>query len=477
MLFPVILCGGSGTRLWPLSRKLYPKQFLKLTGGRTLLQQTMTRLDSIPDVNRPVIVCNEEHRFLAAEQLREAGIVPEAIILEPAGKNTAPAVALAAMYLAQKTDGDPAMLVLPADHLVKNSEKFTEAVIAGTELTARGKLVTFGIVPTSPETGYGYIRRGEVYTDLAVRGTDIHEIAEFVEKPDRQTAMSYLNDGSYSWNSGMFMFTASSYLSELAGNRKSIYEQCEKAMAERSSDLDFIRPDRDAFATCPDDSIDYAVMEHTDNGIVIPVDMGWSDIGSWAALLEEGKQDDDGNVLSGDALVHDTRDSLIYATERLVTAVGMTGTVIVETGDAVLVADRNRVQDVRTIVKELETAGRHETDLHLMVYRPWGSYKTIMTGDRFQVKLITVKPGATLSLQMHHHRAEHWIVVRGTAKITKENETFILHEDQSTYIPLGTTHSLENPGVIPLELVEVQSGSYLGEDDIIRFQDSYGRAG
>ena len=473
MIIPVILCGGSGTRLWPLSRKLYPKQLLALTGKNTLLQQTALRLEGMEGVAGPIVICNEEHRFMVAEQLRETGITPEAIILEPTGRNTAPATALAAIYCMH--DGaDPVLLVLPADHLIEDVEHFRKAVKAGGRVAHDGKLVTFGIIPSGPETGYGYIRKGREYP--GVEAGEAYEIEKFVEKPDTATAERYLEEGMYLWNSGMFMFLSSLYIRELEQQDREMYRQCSLAMEGSGRDLDFTRPGREAFENCPDNSIDYAIMENTENGVVIPMDAGWNDIGSWSALWDTGEKDEHNNVLAGDVILHDTRDSFICSTERLVTAVGVSDSVIVETADAVLVAARNKVQDVKKIVEILKLKGREESSLHRRVYRPWGSYESIMHGDRFQVKLISVNPGAKLSLQMHHHRAEHWIVVKGTARIRKGDDTFILSENKSTYIPLGTVHQLENPGVIPLELIEVQSGSYLGEDDIKRFEDIYGRA-
>ncbi len=477
MIVPVILSGGSGSRLWPLSRQLYPKQLLALTGESTLIQQTANRLRGMDDAAPPIVICNEEHRFLVAEQMQETGIQPGAIILEPMGKNTAPAVAVAAFHAMEK-GADPLLLVLPADHIIKRLDVFQDAVQAGSTYAENGGLVTFGIVPQGPETGYGYIKKGQVvkeFTDRMVEG--IYEVEQFVEKPDRSTAKKYVESGEYFWNSGMFLFKAGVYLEELKKFEPDMHRYAKEACQKAVRDLDFTRLDRDAFEKCPSDSIDYAVMERTDRALVVPVDAGWSDIGSWSALWETGLKDSDGNVLHGDVITHDTKGSYLYSDGRLIAAVGLRDHIVIETADAVLVAPKNRVQEIKTIVNYLKGRNRQEAYLHRRVYRPWGSYETIATGDRFQVKLITVNPGATLSLQMHHHRAEHWVVVKGTALVTKDDHTIMLSENQSTFIPLGTKHRLENPGVIPLELIEVQSGSYLGEDDIVRFDDVYGRTG
>lgn len=467
MLIPTILSGGVGSRLWPVSREGRPKQFLPLGGTLSMLQETSQRVADL-EAAAPIIVCNDEHRFLVAEQLREIDITPAALILEPSGRNTAPAIALAAMR-ALAIDPEAVLLVLPADHHIGNTKAFTDAVAAALPIAVSGRLVTFGVVPTSPETGYGYIRCGEAIAD------GISELAEFVEKPDLATAESYLADGNFLWNSGMFLLRADSFLQALAAHAPAISEACQKAMAGAEQDMDFLRPERDAFLACPSDSIDYAVMEHTDVGAVVSLDCGWSDIGAWSALWEVGNADDDGNVIEGDVLATDTRNSYLRSETRLVTTTGVDNLVVVETADAVLVADRDRVQGVKDIVTALKTAGRTEATVHQRVFRPWGSYESLIVGDRFQVKRIVVNPGQKLSLQMHHHRAEHWIVVQGTAEITNGEDVFVLKEDQSTYIPLGTKHRLVNPGKIPLELIEVQSGSYLGEDDIVRFDDVYGR--
>ena len=477
MLIPVILSGGSGTRLWPLSRELYPKQLLALTGEMTLLQQTAARLEKFPEAAPPVVVCNEEHRFLVAEQLRAMEITPTAIILEPTGRNTAPATAVAAIQ-AMAVDLEALILVLPADHLIKDVNAFGRAVAVGAEFARQGKLVTFGIKPDKPETGYGYIRQGEALAGGKTKRTGkAYAVEQFVEKPDRSTAKKYLESGDYLWNSGMFLFRADTFLHELQMHAPAMVEACQKSFTAATQDLDFLRLDEQAFAACPSDSIDYAVFEKTANAAVVPVDPGWSDIGSWSALWEVSDKDANGNVLAGDVLAIDSSGSYIRAENRLVAAVGIEDLIVVETADAVMVADKKHVQDVKKIVKKLKKENRQEANLHRRVFRPWGHYETMAAGTRYQVKRITVYPGAVLSLQLHHHRAEHWIVVKGTAKITRDNKVFMLSENESTFIPLAIRHRLENPGVIPLELIEVQSGSYLGEDDIVRFSDNYGRAG
>ena len=467
MLIPVILSGGVGSRLWPVSREGRPKQFLPLGGDRSMLQATQTRVTELSD-QAPIIVCNEEHRFLVAEQLRGIEVQPAALILEPAGRNTAPAIALAALK-ATELDPKALLLVLPADHHVGDQAAFAAAVRTGLAVAERGHLVTFGVVPTAPETGYGYVRGGTALTD------GVMALAEFVEKPDAATAADYLTDGNYFWNSGMFLFGAQDYLQALDTHQPEIFAACAAAMAEASYDLDFIRPERDAFLACPSDSIDYAVMEHTQAGAVVPMDCGWSDIGAWSALWEVGESDAEGNVTSGDVLLHQTRGTYVRSESRLVTTTGVENLVVVETPDAVLVADRDRVQGVKALVEALKAAERPEATEHQRVFRPWGSYESLVVAEGFQVKRIIVAPGQKLSLQKHFHRAEHWIVVQGTAEVTRGDEVFGLAVDQSTYIPLGTVHRLANPGKIPLELIEVQSGSYLGEDDIVRFEDDYGR--
>jgi mannose-1-phosphate guanylyltransferase/mannose-6-phosphate isomerase len=474
MLIPVILSGGSGTRLWPLSRELYPKQLLPLVGKGTMLQETLARLRGVEAVGAPIVVCNEQHRFLVAEQLRESGVESSSILLEPVGRNTAPAIAVAAMA-AVTGDGstrqdDPVLLVLPADHVIQNVRAFQSAVEIGRKAALEGRLVTFGVVPHRPETGYGYIRR-EAGSGPA------YGIAQFVEKPDLATATRYVESKEYFWNSGMFMFRASLVLDELRALAPEIYDACAQAFTAAKRDLDFTRLPLKEFSACPSDSIDYAVMEKTKHGVVVPLDAGWSDVGSWSALHEAIPADAQGNVQIGDVLTEDTHGCYLQSTSRLVATVGLRDHVVVETKDAVLVARKDRVQDVKKLVEQLRKQGRYETSLHREVFRPWGSYDSIDQGDRFQVKRLVVKPGASMSLQLHHHRAEHWIVVSGTARITRGDETFLLEENQSTYIPLGTKHRIENPGKIPLHIIEVQSGGYLGEDDIVRFEDRYGREG
>ncbi|WP_026289927.1 mannose-1-phosphate guanylyltransferase/mannose-6-phosphate isomerase [Thioalkalivibrio sulfidiphilus] len=474
-MIPVILSGGSGTRLWPLSRESHPKQFLPLTGGsKSLLQSTVERIVGFPGARAPLVVCNEEHRFLVAEQLRQLDVQPEAILLEPVGRNTAPAVALAALA---QPDPDSLLLVMPADHVIPNVAAFHAALSAGLELASMGRLVTFGVVPQSAHTGYGYIRadRAAASESATLQGPGF-PVLKFVEKPDLATAESYLAAGDYFWNSGMFLFKAATYLEELEQHAPDILKACREALEGQQRDRDFVRLDAEAFTACRSDSVDYAVMERTDKAMVVPLDAGWSDVGSWDSLWEVGDQDAEGNVLTGDVLTEGVRNTYIHAQQRLVAAVGLQDLVIVETGDAVLVMDKYRTQDVKQIVARLRQAGRAEAQTHRCVARPWGTYECIDGAERFQVKRITVKPGEKLSLQMHHHRAEHWVVVRGTARITRGEEVFVLSENESTYIPLGVKHRLENPGRIPLELIEVQSGAYLGEDDIVRFEDTYGRA-
>ncbi|RPI14986.1 MAG: mannose-1-phosphate guanylyltransferase/mannose-6-phosphate isomerase [Lysobacterales bacterium] len=478
MLVPVILSGGSGTRLWPLSRELFPKQLLPLVGEHTMLQQTVARVTGVADLGRPIVVCNESHRFMVAEQLRAAGTPAQAIVLEPVGRNTAPAVAVAALVALERAGAthpgavvpadDPVLLVLPADHVIRDVEAFRVAVAAGRGAAEQGKLVTFGVVPDRPETGYGYIQRGQ-------GGESVHPVDRFVEKPDLSTAERYVASGEYYWNSGMFMFRARAYLGELGRHAPEILAACERAFAGATRDLDFTRLPADVFASCPSDSIDYAVMEKTASAVVVPLDAGWSDVGSWSALQDALPTDARGNVFSGDVITADTSGSYLHSTHRLIAAVGLRDHVVVETKDAVLVAPRDKVQDVKALVSELKAQGRYETTLHREVFRPWGSYDSIDQGDRFQVKRLVVKPGASMSLQLHHHRAEHWIVVSGTARITRGEETFLLGENESTFIPMGTRHRIENPGKVTLHIIEVQSGSYLGEDDIVRFEDVYGR--
>ncbi len=473
MIIPVILAGGSGTRLWPLSREQYPKQLLSLVDDRTMLQNTVLRLTSFEGVGNILVLCNEDHRFMVAEQLRAIGVSDASIVLEPVGRNTAPAVAVAALK-ALEMSKDAVLMVLPADHSIEEVEALHKAIEAGRDLAGNDFLITFGIVPKSPETGYGYIRKGAPVSDNGSTGQAV-SIAEFVEKPDAATAEGYLKSGDYCWNSGMFMFRADRVLSELERFVPDIVASCRKAVDEGRKDLDFFRLGKEAFSACPSDSIDYAVMEKTDRGAMIPLSAGWNDLGSWDALWQVGQKDAQGNVIRGDVLTHDVKNSFLHAESRMIAAVGIENHVVVETADAVLIAPRDRVQEVKKIVSQLKTVMREEAAIHKKVYRPWGSYEGIDLSANFQVKRITVKPGARLSLQKHFHRAEHWVVVRGTALVTKDDKEFILKEDESTYIPLGIVHRLENPGKIDLELIEVQSGSYLGEDDIVRYEDVYGR--
>jgi mannose-1-phosphate guanylyltransferase/mannose-6-phosphate isomerase len=465
-LYPVLLSGGSGTRLWPLSREAYPKQFLPLAGEDTMVQATWKRVAPLA-TGAPIVVANEEHRFLVAEQLRQIGAPTPAILLEPMGRNTAPAIAAAALQ-AMAEGGDPLLLVLPSDHVVRDEVGFRNAVIAAVPAAEAGALVTFGIVPDAPETGFGYIQ--------AEAGSNLRKVLRFVEKPDAASAQSYLDAGGYYWNSGMFLFRASRVLEELRRFRPDIVQAVQAAFDTAKRDGDFIRLDKEAFAASPSDSIDYAVMEKTDHAKVLPVDIGWSDVGSWSALWDVAERDDNGNAHHGDVIAVDSRNSYAYA-QRLVALVGVDDIVVVDTPDAVLVARKDRVQDVKLVVAQLKDGQRSQAVLHREVHRPWGSYDSVDFGSRHQVKRIKVKPGAQLSLQSHQHRAEHWIVVKGVARVTRNNDVFELFENQSTYIPIGAKHRLENPGAEMLELVEVQSGDYLGEDDIVRYSDIYGRSG
>ena len=466
-MIPIILSGGSGTRLWPLSRKMYPKQFLGLLHDETMLQKTLNRLAGV-DHGAPIIVCNEEHRFIAAEQARQIGIENLSIILEPFGRNTAPAIAVAAIHALQQ-EANPLLLVLSADHEIVDEAAFCVAVGKAEALATAGKLVTFGIMPTEAATGYGYIKRGEA--DL-----EGYSVAEFVEKPDATRAGEYLDSGEYYWNSGMFMFSAQLFLDELEKFNPAMLEHCQLAAAEMKEDIGFLRLNADAFAQCESNSIDYAVMEKTQLASVVPMDAGWSDIGSWSALWQQGNKDDAGNSIRGDVLCADTRNSFIHAESRLVTTLGVDNLVIVETQDAILVANKDATQEVKQIVDQLRASKREEENFHRVVYRPWGNFDSVDEGERYKVKRITVKPGAKLSMQMHHHRAEHWVVVKGTARVYRNDEVLKITENESIFIPLGAKHSLENPGKIPLEIIEVQSGTYLGEDDIVRFDDIYGRS-
>ena len=476
-LQPVILCGGSGTRLWPLSREQYPKQLLAFDGQDTLLQATARRVDkslatTARKVLAPIVVANEDYRFIMAEQLRQTGVVPATIVLEPVGRNTAPALAMAAL-IALNAGDDPVLLVMPADHIISDVKAFRAAVAQGIAYAETSKLVTFGVRPTRPETGYGYI-----HAAAALTGQEgAREIGAFVEKPNAAMAERYVATGEYFWNSGIFMMRASVWLAQLGATRPDIVEPCRAAFAARSLDRDFLRVGKDAFAACPADSIDYAVMEKLPAGlgVVIPLLAGWSDVGAWDAVWQLGSKDADNNVLQGDVMAVATRNTLAISQSRLVTLVGLEDAVVVETPDAVLVAHKSKMQQVKEVVARLKREGRTETNAHRKIYRPWGYYDSIDAGSRFQVKRIVVNPGAALSLQMHHHRAEHWVIVRGTARVTRGEEVFLVSENESTYIPLGTRHRLENPGKVPLEMIEVQSGAYLGEDDIVRFEDTYGR--
>jgi mannose-1-phosphate guanylyltransferase/mannose-6-phosphate isomerase len=477
-LQPVILCGGSGTRLWPLSREQYPKQLLTLAGDHSLLQETARRVDAsliTPEwrVLSPIVVANEEYRFVTAEQLRRIDVRPAAIVLEPVGRNTAPALTLAALA-AQNTGDDPVLVVMPADHVIGDQEEFCSAIAAGAIYADEGKIVTFGILPTRAESGYGYIRAG---APIAGAGGD-REIAAFVEKPETAVAARYVASGEYFWNSGIFMMRASAWLSRIASARPDIMEFCRNAFNSRSGDGDFLRVGSGSFEACPADSIDYAVMEKMPAGlgVVIPLDAGWSDIGTWDACWEMGQKDADGNVAQGDVMVLETKNSLAISSSRLVALAGLRDVLVIETPDAVLVAHKNHVQKIKTLVEKMRHDKRSEVGAHRKVHRPWGYYDSVDCGSRFQVKRIVVNPGAALSLQMHHHRAEHWIVVRGTARVTRNEEVFLVTENESTFIPLGTRHRLENPGKLPLEMIEVQSGAYLGEDDIVRFEDNFGRS-
>jgi mannose-1-phosphate guanylyltransferase/mannose-6-phosphate isomerase len=471
MIHPVILSGGSGTRLWPMSRTLYPKQLLSLLGHDSLLQQTVRRVADHQGFGSPLLVANEEHRFIIAEQLREIAAVPRALLLEPAGRNTAPATCIAALALTE-TEPDPLMLVMPSDHMIGDLAAFAGAIERAAAAARAGALVSFGIAPQRAETGYGYIRRGG-----ELDGAEgVFAVAEFVEKPGPEQAQAYVASGEHSWNSGIFLFPARVYLDELERLRPEMVAACRNALATAQRDSDFVRLGREAFAACDSDSIDYAVMEHTRRAAVVPVSMGWSDVGSWDALWEMGAKDQHGNSIEGNVVAEETRNCYLRSEAGLVAAIGIEDLVVVATADAVMVAPRNRTQDVKKLVARLVKDRRDEADALPTVHRPWGTFTSLHNGHRVQVKHIMVKPGGKLSLQMHHHRAEHWVVVQGTAKIRRGDQEMMLSDDQSTYIPIGTAHRLENPGKIPLHLIEVQSGSYLGEDDIVRLVDSYGRS-
>ena len=464
---PVILSGGSGSRLWPSSRSLYPKQFLKLVSDNTMLQETVLRVQGIKGAKPVIVVANNEHRFLVAEQLTQCGVIPNKIILEPLARDTAPAIALAALAL--EAESDAIMLVLPADHIITDVSAFEEAIEIAKVQAEEGKLVTFGIVPNAPETGFGYVKASEEIS------AGVFEMDSFFEKPNATKAQEYVKDGSYSWNSGMFMFKASEYISALTEYEPEIVLSCKKALANAKTDLDFTRINEEAFEACPANSIDYAVMEHTSNAVVVPADIGWSDIGSWSALWQELDKDASGNVTKGDVLVNDVSNSLIISDKKLIACVGLEDIIFVETDDSILLTKKDRVQDVKSVVNQLVQMDRSESKIHRKVFRPWGYYDSIENDQGFQVKKLVVNPGAKLSLQKHHHRAEHWVVVKGTAEVVNGDKTIILRVNESTYIPIGAKHQLSNPGKIQLELIEVQSGDYLGEDDIVRYEDIYGR--
>ncbi|HBM7836982.1 TPA: mannose-1-phosphate guanylyltransferase/mannose-6-phosphate isomerase [Escherichia coli] len=470
MLLPVIMAGGTGSRLWPMSRELYPKQFLRLYGQRSMLQETVLRLDDV-DAREPVVICNQEHRFLVAEQLRQINKLSHNIILEPVGRNTAPAIALAALSAIENGD-DPILLVLAADHIINNKLAFHQAIKSAFKFALQGRLVTFGIVPTGPETGYGYIHRGQEETlDEQIA----YQVSRFVEKPNKETAESYIASGEYYWNSGMFMFRAKKYLEELEKFRPDILDACKAAIQGCKESDEFIKVDRDLFIACPDELVDYAVMEKTTDAVVVGLDADWSDVGSWSALWEVSPKDDKGNVLTGDTFLHNANNCYINTDEKLIAAIGVDDLVIINTKDAVLVVNKDQVQDVKKVVEYLKANHRSEYKRHREIYRPWGRCDVVVQTERFNVNRITVKPGAAFSMQMHHHRTEHWVILSGTGEVTIKDQKFLLTENQSTFIPIGAQHRLENPGKIPLELLEIQSGSYLGDDDIIRIKDQYGR--
>ncbi len=472
MILPVIMAGGTGSRLWPMSRELYPKQFLRLYGEQSMLQETVTRLKGL-ETSNPLVICNEEHRFLVAEQLRQINQLSNNIILEPVGRNTAPAITLAALSAIDE-DYDPLLLVLAADHVIENIEAFHQAVNNAIPFAEQGKLVTFGIVPTGPETGYGYIQRG---TEFNNPSAPVFRVQRFVEKPDLQTALQYLETGEYYWNSGMFLFRAKRFLEEMASYRPDILDACLKAIetAQPDEQQEFIRVDKAAFIACPDESVDYAVMEKTTEAIVVPLDAGWNDVGSWAALWEVNNKNLNGNAVTGDVFTHNATNCYINTDEKFIAAIGVENLVIVNTKDAVLIIDKSQVQDVKKVVEFLKNQERREYRVHRESYRPWGRNDNVVNTVRYHVNRLTVKPGGKSSLQMHHHRAEHWVILSGTAKVSLDDKTYLLTENQSTFIPIGSQHMLENPGKIPLEILEIQSGAYLEDDDIIRIKDHYGR--
>ena len=471
-IFPVILCGGIGTRLWPLSRKSFPKQYLSINSSKSsLLQQTIERIKGIKDIKGPIIICNEEHRFLVAEQIREIGIKPEAILLEPSGRNTSPAITLAALMAKKKVD-DPILLVLSSDHLIKNKKKFIEVIEKGIKSAIEDRLVTFGIVPTFPETGFGYIKSKRIYDNNTCEG---NEIVEFIEKPDLKKAKEFLKEKKYTWNSGMFTFKANTFLKELGKNYPEIIEYCTESIIRGNNDLDFVRLDKSTFEKCPNISIDIAVMEKTKIGIVFPLDVGWSDIGNWKSVWENSEKDIYKNVSKGKVILKNSKNSLLRSENRLIVGIGLENLIVVETNDAVLVVNKNHTQEVKEIVEEMQLQGLKEGLIHQKIYRPWGNYNSIIEDKKWQVKLINVKPKEALSLQLHNYRSEHWVIVSGKAKVEIEDKVLFLSENQSTYIPVGAKHRLTNVGELPLAIIEVQSGSYIGEDDIVRFEDKYGR--
>ncbi len=475
MIIPVILAGGSGTRLWPLSRTLFPKQLMNLINKNSMLQNTILRLSGCENTGDPIVICNENHRFMVAEQLEKININPMSIILEPVGRNTAPALCTAALYADLYVD-DPVLLVLPADHHINDTDAFITAITTGMFYAESGSLITFGIIPDTPETGYGYIKKGaKIENNNSNNQLDAYHIEKFVEKPDLESATAYVKSRNYCWNSGMFMFKVSSLLNEMKKYAPEIHGLCKKSVDNGVKDLGFFRLENRSFSKCITDSIDYAIMEKTDKGVMIPFSAGWNDLGSWEALWQVGKKDTNNNVLIGDVLTSDVGSSYLHATSKLIAAVGLSNHIVVETSDAVLISPRNKVQEVKKLVNKLKEKNRQESFSHTTDYRPWGTVECIASSKKFKTHKLTVKPGAKLSLQVHFHRAEHWVVVKGTADVTKNEDKFLLKEDQSTYIPMGVKHRLENPGTVPLEIIEIQTGSFLEKDDIVRYEDDYGR--